>query len=531
MPHLAHSLFDADAADGGGHEAVGRVGGEQRVRKGLLIALAHEIRQQLVVQRRLHIEEAGQQQAPPQPVLTPAADAFFTVTKERLALQVVASFGPHAEGACQQHAASHHAEQATDAGSISATSKRLVRAFSRPPSYKPLLSGQRTLAQSRSLTFLGRGRGNTCGGAAPSGRSRSCRAAAPKARCSARPQCLAPQSPPSSRATAARLCSGRRGCRTAASGSALRCCRSPGIGSAQRRLCHGRVEDGHQEVQLKPVRQLLESSHGAVATVSTAAYKHLRPRTCKSTRQRCRYRSACRCESAIRQPPTSSKPLSSTVAAFMVKPGMRPTARGSARAVTPSRASAARSPGVGSSASGKNISTGSVHPSAETGHEIRTWPRSWPHSIMRPVAYSGAIRHTHLHDCKMLLGWSLMQLSQVAPSCVSMPNLVACAQVATRHHRLQQSRERTCEPQHVEADPGGHHVGQPAGQDDDTAAAGATLRVCRRSVQESPPLLPGPVHVFPAAQRHRGRGQQEQAACTLLQAAVQLRSPPAVVRP
>lgn len=69
-----------------------------------------------------------------------------------------------------------------------------------------------------------------------------------------------------------------------------------------------------------------------------------------------------------RQLVTSSNPLSSMVAAFIVKPPSRAAACGSSRTVAPSLASAAASPGDGASSSGNHISTGSVHPGGIQGN-------------------------------------------------------------------------------------------------------------------------------------------------------------------
>ena len=61
LPNLAHR------ADRRGHHAVGAAGGGQGVGEGLLVPLADEAGEQLVVQVALHVEEGGQHQRLPRP--------------------------------------------------------------------------------------------------------------------------------------------------------------------------------------------------------------------------------------------------------------------------------------------------------------------------------------------------------------------------------------------------------------------------------------------------------------------------------
>ena len=65
MTERPHQAADADGAHGGGDEGIRRVCGRERVREGLLVALAHPAAEQLVVQAALSIEEQRQQQRPP----------------------------------------------------------------------------------------------------------------------------------------------------------------------------------------------------------------------------------------------------------------------------------------------------------------------------------------------------------------------------------------------------------------------------------------------------------------------------------
>lgn len=56
----------------------------------------------------------------------------------------------------------------------------------------------------------------------------------------------------------------------------------------------------------------------------------------------------------------------------------------------------------------------------------------------------------------------------------------------------------TCQPQHVQVDPGGHHVRQAATEDDDAAAAKPAIGIRRRLRQEGMPLLLRALHAVSA---------------------------------
>ena len=58
---------DAEAADRGGEEVVVQPGRPQRMCKGLLVPLAHEIAEQLIVQVALHVEKGCEQKPFPYP--------------------------------------------------------------------------------------------------------------------------------------------------------------------------------------------------------------------------------------------------------------------------------------------------------------------------------------------------------------------------------------------------------------------------------------------------------------------------------